>query len=72
MLQNEQVLSVLVSLNATAENFAKELQQNLAGVDAAELQQIAAAVYMPFESQISRLASLHTLPLNRLFGSMPF
>lgn len=54
MQQSGQVLSVLVNLKDTAEGFAKELQLNLAGVDAAELQQIALAVYTPFESQISR------------------
>ena len=54
MQQSGQVLSVLVNLKDTAENFTKELQQNLSGVDAAELQQIAAAVFVPFESQISR------------------
>lgn len=54
MQQSGQVLSVLVNLKSTAENFTTELQQNLAGVDALELQQIAAAVYLPFESQIAR------------------
>ena len=54
MQHSGQVLSVLVSLKDTAESFTRELQQNLAGVDAAELQQIAAAVYVPFESQVSR------------------
>lgn len=54
MQQSGQVLSVLVNLKSTAENFTTELQQNLAGVDAVELQQIAAAVYLPFESQIAR------------------
>ncbi len=54
MQHSGQVLSVLVSLKDTAESFTGELQQNLAGVDAAELQQIAAAVYVPFESQVSR------------------
>ena len=54
MQRSGQVLSVLVSLKDTAESFVTELQQNLAGVDAAELQQIAAAVYVPFESQIAR------------------
>ncbi len=54
MQQSGQVLSVLVSLKDAAESFTAELQQNLAGVDAAELQQIAAAVFVPFESQISR------------------
>ena len=54
MQQSGQVLSVLVSLKDTAEGFTQELQQNLAGVDVAELRQIAAAVFHPFESQISR------------------
>lgn len=54
MQNSGQMLSVLVSLKDTAESFTRELQQNLAGVDAAELQQIAAAVYVPFESQVSR------------------
>ena len=54
MQHSGQVLSVLVSLKDTAESFTRELQQNLAGVDAAELQQIADAVYVPFESQVSR------------------
>ena len=57
MQQSGQVLSVLVNLKDTAESFTKELQQNLSGVDGAELQQIAMAVYTPFESQISRSAS---------------
>lgn len=57
MQQTGQVLSVLVNLKDTAEGFTKELQQNLAGVDGAELQQIASAVYIPFESQITRSAS---------------
>ena len=56
MQQSGQVLSVLVNLKDTAESFTKELQQNLSGVDGAELQQIAMAVYTPFESQISRSA----------------
>ena len=54
MQQSGQVLSVLVNLKDTGENFTKELQQNLSGVDAAELQQIASAVFIPFESQILR------------------
>ena len=54
MQQSDQVLSVLVNLKASAEHFAAELQQNLAGVDTSELQQIAAVVYAPSESQISR------------------
>ena len=54
MQQSGQVLSVLLNLQDTAEGFTRELQQNLSGVDAAQLQQIAAAVYAPFESQISR------------------
>lgn len=58
MQHSGQVLSVLVSLKDTAESFTRELQQNLAGVDAAELQQIAAAVYVPFESQVSRYGEL--------------
>ena len=48
------MLSVLVNLKASAESFTAELQQNLAGVDTTELQQIAAVVYAPFEPQVSR------------------
>ena len=54
MQQHGQVLSVLVELKGTAENFTQELRQGLLGVDVAELQPIAAAVFAPFESQISR------------------
>ena len=54
MQQHGQVLSVLVELKSTAESFTQELRQSLLGVDVAELQPIAAAVFAPFESQISR------------------
>lgn len=54
MQQQGQVLSVLVELKGTAESFSQELRQSLLGVDIGELQPIAAAVFAPFESQISR------------------
>lgn len=57
MQQHGQVLSVLVELKGTAESFTQELRQSLLGVDVAELQPIAAAVFAPFESQISRYVS---------------
>lgn len=61
MQQQGQVLSVLVELKGTAESFTQELRQSLLGVDIAELQPIAAAVFAPFESQISRCASAHCI-----------
>lgn len=70
MQQSDQVLSVLVSLKASAENFTAELQQNLAGVDTSELQQIAAVVYAPFESQISRYGELQQPQLNSQMGTI--
>lgn len=72
MQQSGQVLSVLVNLKDTAEGFTQELQQNLAGVDAAELQHIASAVYNPFESQISRYGELQQPQVSSHMAAIQF